>query len=230
MIKARNLSIGYDAPLLEHVDFEIHEGECIMLCGANGSGKSTLLKTIAGMSKPLGGDLTVAGESVMVPTHIPKVKGFTLRDFIKMSCFSFSDWTGRLGKEAERNMNEAIGLMGIGALTSKDISTLSDGEFQKGCIATALVRKANVIMLDEPTAFLDVENRIMVLETIRNISSGSGTTVIFSSHDLHEGVKFCDKALSIGFDGKVRISSNEMADKIETVKSGFRNKNIIFED
>jgi iron complex transport system ATP-binding protein len=230
MITAQDLSIGYDTPLLEHIDFDVEQGECIMLCGANGSGKSTILKTIAGVCKPIKGNIFVQGEMAMVPTRIPKVKGFTLKDFVKMSCFAFSDWSGRIGPEFEKRMDNVLSTLNIDMLADKDISSLSDGEFQKGCIATALVRKANVIILDEPTAFLDIENRVTILETLHKIASDTGSAVIFSTHDLHEGIRSCDKVLSIGFDGKVRMSSEEMFDKIETVKKGFKNKSIIFED
>jgi iron complex transport system ATP-binding protein len=230
MISAQDLSIGYGKALLEHIDFDVEQGECIMLCGANGSGKSTLLKTIAGICKPIKGNISVLGDVAMVPTRIPKVKGFTLKDFVRMSCFSFSDWSGRIGPTFEKRINDVLSILKIDFLANKDIATLSDGEFQKGCIATALVRQPKVIILDEPTAFLDIENRVSILETLHEIASNAGSDVIFSTHDLHEGIRSCDRVLSIGWDGKVRMSSKEMLDKIETVKKGFKNKNIIFED
>ena len=77
------------------------------------------------------------------------------------------------------------------------ITKFSDGEFQKACIATALTKKANVIMLDEPTAFLDVENRIMVLQTLQRLAHETGSTVIFSTHDIHDGVIYSDTVLAL---------------------------------
>ena len=97
--------------------------------------------------------------------------------------------------ETGRRMEEAMEVLGIKELRNRDISTLSDGEFQKACIAAALTRKANVLMLDEPTAFLDVENRVMVLLTLQRLAHETGTTVIFSTHDIHDGALYSDAVL-----------------------------------
>ncbi len=134
----------------------------------------------------------------MVPTHIPKVKGFSVREFIRTSLFSASGIFRKPDSGAETAMEDAIRTLGLGSLADKDISLISDGEFQKACIATALTRKANVILLDEPTAFLDVDNRIMVLRTLQELAHGTGATVIFSTHDIYDGARFSDATLSLG--------------------------------
>ena len=87
--------------------------------------------------------------------------------------------------------------MDLSGLADKDISRISDGEFQKACIAAALTRKANVIMLDEPTAFLDFENRVMVLETLQRLSHEKGITILFSTHDIHDGTLYSDSILAL---------------------------------
>ena len=88
-------------------------------------------------------------------------------------------------------------MMELETLASKDLSRISDGEFQKACIAAALTRKANVLMLDEPTAFLDVENRVMVLKTLQRLAHETGTTIIFSTHDVHDGALYSDSVLAL---------------------------------
>ena len=88
-------------------------------------------------------------------------------------------------------------MMELEPLVSKDLSRISDGEFQKACIAAALIRKANVLMLDEPTAFLDVENRVMVLKTLQRLAHETGTTIIFSTHDIHDGALYSDSVLAL---------------------------------
>lgn len=95
-------------------------------------------------------------------------------------------------------MEDAIRTLGLDSLADKDISFISDGEFQKACIATALTRKANVLLLDEPTAFLDVDNRVMVLRTLQNLAHTTGITVIFSTHDIYDGARFSDATLRLG--------------------------------
>ncbi len=199
MLKASELIIGHrSVKVCGPLTFEYHDGQSVMLCGPNGSGKSTLMKTIAGLLPPLSGGFSARGSVVMVPTHIPKVKGFSVREFIRTSLFSAARMFRKLDTEAEAAMEEALRTLGLEALADKDISLISDGEFQKACIATALTRKANVLLLDEPTAFLDVDNRVMVLRTLQNLAHDTGLTVIFSTHDIYDGARFSDATLSLG--------------------------------
>jgi ABC-type cobalamin/Fe3+-siderophores transport system ATPase subunit len=102
-------------------------------------------------------------------------------------------------------------MLGIEALKERDISTLSDGEFQKACLATGLTRKAEVLLLDEPTAHLDVENRIDVLRTLREVARKTGTAVLFSSHDLHDALQVADRVFALTRDG--RFLASETFDK-----------------
>lgn len=200
VLEIRDLSIGHnESPLYNNITFNIHEGDCILLCGANGSGKTTLLKSLAGLRKDM--------EIVMIPTRIPKVKGFTLREFIYLSC------NRRPHADPERGMS----LLSITALADRDISTLSDGEFQKGTIAAALARRADVILLDEPTAFLDAENRRIVLKTLRQICDETSVAVIFSSHDLHESISVCNKVLALGADGIFRCSEKDLEATVSSI-------------
>ena len=165
--------------------------------GPNGSGKSTLLKTLAGLIPPISGKFSASGRVVMVPTHIPKVKGFTVKEFILTGMLQSSGMFGRLRQSAEKAADEAIDALGLGSLESQDLSRISDGEFQKACMATALTNEASVLLLDEPTAFLDVDNRIMVLSTLRSLARESGTTVMFSTHDISDGAKYSDAEISL---------------------------------
>ena len=107
-----------------------------------------------------------------------------------------------MSKETEQRMEEALEVLGIKELRKRDISTLSDGEFQKACLATGLTRKAEVLLLDEPTAHLDVENRIDVLRTLREVARKTGTAILFSSHDLHDALQVVDRIFALTRDGR----------------------------
>ena len=207
------ISVGHARKVLyKDVSFDIHEGDCIMLCGANGSGKTTLLKAIAEMKG-------TPCRLTMIPSRIPKVKGFSAKEFVKVSCFRQTDMTGRLSRHDEEGLEQALDRLGISHLRDRDISTLSDGEFQKVCIAAALVQQAGVILLDEPTAFLDAENKVSVLQALREICAcENGPAIIFSTHDLHEGLKACNRVIALGADGVFRIG--EASDTL--VRSIFR--------
>lgn len=218
LIHIDGMTIGHGKKVLyENVSFDINEGDCVMLCGANGSGKTTLLKAIAGLQHP-------GCRVTMIPSRIPKVKGFSVKEFVKVSCFKQTDMTGKLSKSDETVLGRALERLGIDHLKDRDISTLSDGEFQKACIAASVVQHAGVILLDEPTAFLDAENKISVLQTLGSICrTEDSPAVIFSTHDLHEGMKVCNRVIALGADCVFRITGMDKAE--EAVQGIFRKGN-----
>lgn len=214
LLTTDGLAVGHDKILVADITLGVGPGECILLCGANGCGKSTLLRTFAGVIPPLSGQLRTAG-TVLIPTRIPKIPGFTLSEFIRVSFYRGSAWNGRLGKRAGEAMATALQMLDIADLSGRDIATLSDGEFQRGCIAAALVRlltadgAAGLILLDEPTAFLDVEGRMQVLRVLRDIVRQTGASVLFSSHDLAEARTVATRLLGITPDGRLRDARPE---------------------
>jgi iron complex transport system ATP-binding protein len=155
------------------------------------------MKTLAGQIPPLSGSFRSGGPVVMVPTRIPKVKGFSVREFILTGLGQGYGPFRKPGPEVLAAEEHAVRLLGLHDIESKDLGRISDGEFQKACTAIALVRRANVILLDEPTAFLDVENRKMVLSVLRDISRSTGATVLFSTHDIHDGALYSDGNLEL---------------------------------
>lgn len=200
--QVKGMTIGYKGrTLYSGISFEISEGDCILLCGANGSGKTTLLKALAESHAEVG--------TAMIPTRIPKVKGFTLIEFINLTCCN-SD---------KADPDTAMELLSLTSLSDRDISTLSDGEFQKGTIAAAIAKGARIIYLDEPTAFLDAENKKKVLNALSTLCKNTGKAVIFSSHDLHEGLQVCNKVIALGADGQFRISSSDRESTVATIFS-----------
>lgn len=179
------------------LSFSHADGECVMLRGRNGSGKTTLMKTLAGLLPPISGTFETGGKAILVPTRIPKVRGFTVEEFVRTGTLSEYGAFRKLDEYSKKAIDDAMAMMELGDLAAKDISRVSDGEFQKACIAAALTRKANVLMLDEPTAFLDVENRVMVLQNLQRLAHETGATVLFSTHDIHDGTLYSDSVLAL---------------------------------
>ena len=199
LLQVRDLDIGHkEKKLYTSVSFDINEGDCIMLCGANGSGKTTLMKALAASSELI----------CMIPTRIPKVKGFTTEEFIRLGCDG-------------HDVTEAAEILGLCKLLNQDISTLSDGEFQKACISIALAKKASIILLDEPTAFLDAENRRAVLLCLNKLcnTESPAPSVIFSTHDLHEAQAVCNKVIALGADGIFRCTEKDIPEAVDTIFS-----------
>ena len=155
----------------------------------------------------------------IIPTRIPKIKGFTVEEFVRTGCYKESDWAGRLSVEMEKRLTEALELLGLKELKNRDISTLSDGEFQKACIAVGLTRNCSLLMLDEPTAFLDVDGRAMVLEALRKVAEDTGICVIFTSHDLHVSLQFCHRVLAFTPDGRFLESGTD--NRLEVLQEAF---------
>ena len=199
LLQVRDLDIGHkEKKLYTSVNFDINEGDCIMLCGANGSGKTTLMKALAKSTNQI----------CMVPTRIPKVKGFTTEEFIKLGSDSH-DITG------------AAEALGLSKLLNQDISTLSDGEFQKACIAIALAKKASIILLDEPSAFLDAENRRAVMHCFKRLcdTGAPAPSIMFSTHDIHEAQAVCNKVIALGADGIFRCTDTHISEAVDTIFS-----------
>jgi iron complex transport system ATP-binding protein len=217
IISVRDMTIRHSRKVLYgRLDIDINEGDCIMLCGANGSGKTTFLKSLAASSE----------EIAMIPARIIKVKGFTLREFIHLSCFKSGGIGGMISDKEDQAIDNALETFSLSHLASRDISTLSDGEFQKGAIAAALARQSRIILLDEPTAFLDAENRKSVLKAIRGIcDKASGmkerTAVIFSTHDLHDGLEVANRVMALGADGEIHLGSADEGNMEAAVKRIF---------
>ena len=239
MLKVDNKTIGHgDRILVRDISFEMAPGECVLLAGANGTGKTTLLKRLASVSRQIPSSVSdllgmtkdrhserhhpchsersegIYPRTILIPTNIPKVKGFTVESFIHTGCYRESDWKGRISEEVEMKMVEALDVLGIQELKGRDILTLSDGEFKKACLAVGLTRQAEVLLLDEPTAFLDVENRISVLQTLREVARKTGTAILFSSHDLHDALPVVDRVFVLTRDGRFVVSE---ADNKEAV-------------
>ena len=249
MLKVDKMTIGYgNRILVRDISFEMAPGECVLLAGANGTGKTTLLKALAsgGMGpenlrsqsdlRPshkwappsnvprvaqFSGPIPPEDRIILIPTNIPKVKGFTIESFIHTGCFKESDWRGRISEDVATRMEEALEVLGIQELKNRDISTLSDGEFKKACLAVGLTRKAEVLLLDEPTAFLDVENRISVLQTLREVARKTGTAILFSSHDLYDALPVVDRVFVLIKDG--RFVASEADNKEAVLRTAFPN-------
>lgn len=207
-VLVKDLVIGYWAkdPVNRGINLSVADGEMVLLKGPNGSGKTTFLKTLAGLIPPLAGSFYAPG-AVLVPTRIPKIKGFTVTEFID-TCLSFTSKAGNVVSddidhyipEAEvatpdgkkYSVSAVLEKLGLGELEKRDISTLSDGQFQKVCICPAVASGKKLLLLDEPTAFLDADSKVQLMEFLKSLKA----TILLSSHDLAVCEPYCDQTIT----------------------------------
>lgn len=211
MITLKNLVVGYPdgrhTRQLNHAaNEEAHDGMLTCLIGANGAGKSTLLRTIAGFQLPLEGTVVLGGDDVralsprqraermaVVLTDRPDVMCTTVWEMVATGRAPFTGFWGRLSGKDRNIVTRSLRLVGIEWMADRTVASLSDGERQKVMIAKALAQQTPVILLDEPTAFLDYPSRVEVMQLLLNIAHEEHKTVLLSTHDLDLALQTADR-------------------------------------
>ena len=206
-----SLKIGYVSGknkniLLPPLKAMAYSGELIAVIGRNGIGKSTLLRTIAGLQQPLGGEIFYNRENIKnysrmdlaqkvgyISTEIVKVSNMSVYDLVALGRFPHTNWIGKIDREDHEVIMDAIEKTSMTPFYRKHISELSDGERQKAMIARILAQDAGIMIMDEPTAFLDIAARHEILQLMHTLSDKSSKTIIFSTHDLQMAINRSDK-------------------------------------
>lgn len=223
MLELQLLTIGYaHKPLVSDVSQSLAAGQMVCLLGANGAGKSTLLRTIAGFVPPLSGRVLLQGRDILSlsPSERSKVVSVVLTEHVSapyakvaevvgMGRIPYTDFFGTLGKEDRTIVSKAMETVGITGLAQRTIDTLSDGERQKAMLAKALAQQTPVILLDEPTAFLDFHARIHTLRLMRQLARQTHRTILLSTHDVEMAIQLSD-ALWIVQDGKIQAGTTDV--------------------
>lgn len=195
-INADHLCVGYGKrPVVEGVTLDMQPGELLVLIGTNGSGKSTLLKTLAGLIKPVHGDLHLLGEHAgQLPkrvAYLPQhpVSSHTLplcvRDMVSMGRYAHLGLTKRATSSDRSIVEESMARTGIATQATRPIRDLSSGQQQRTHLAQVLARQAEVLLLDEPTAGLDINGRKLVAELVA-AERARGVTVVMATHELSD--------------------------------------------
>jgi iron complex transport system ATP-binding protein len=211
ILSLRSLMIGYAAGRNRHILLHpltacAQRGEMIAVIGKNGIGKSTLLRTLAGLQPSLGGDIFYSGENIRdysrkdlaqtigyISTEIVKVSNMRVYDLVALGRFPYTNWFGRIDNNNHEVISDAIEKTGMSSLSGRFISELSDGERQKAMIARILAQDTGIMVMDEPTAFLDIGSKFEILHLMHLLSQKNGKTIIFSTHDLNVAMSQADK-------------------------------------
>lgn len=231
--KTEKLSVGYHGiPLIEEIEFGIHKGEILTLIGPNGAGKSTILKSIVRQLEPLGGAVymekrDLAGFSrqqlsqsmSVVLTDKIRTELMTCEDVIETGRYPYTGRFGVLSREDHRAVEEAMELVCVTELRDQDFSQISDGQRQRVMLAKGLCQEPDIIVLDEPTSYLDVKYKLEFLSILQELRKQKNITVIMSLHELDLAERVSDKILCINGKYVERFGTPE-----EIFKEGYISK------
>ena len=226
-----SLSIGYrlrggDKVVAAGINASLHAGELTCLIGANGAGKSTLLKTLAAFLPKLGGSIYIKDKEVadytnrelsqlvgVVLTSRPEAENMTAEEVVGLGRTPYTGFWGTLGADDRRIVTESMEQVGVAHLAARTVTTLSDGERQKVMLAKALAQQTPIIILDEPTAFLDYPSKVDTLLLLTRLSHETGKTVFMSTHDLELALQTADRLWLMPGNGHVITGTpRELAD------------------
>lgn len=216
-IYLKDISIGYSAPLVSDIDAELSSGDFICLIGRNGTGKSTLLKTISSLTKPLQGEIQYSEQSTksnvaLVLTQVPDLPNTTVFELVSYGRIPYLNIFSKLREEDIIAVNQAIETVGINRLRDRKFNQLSDGEKQKAMIARAIAQGSEVILLDEPSAFLDYPSKHELMVLLKRLAHECGKAILLSSHDLDLVKTHADKVWEISEKRMITINdASEMS-------------------
>ncbi|SMO43179.1 ABC transporter ATP-binding protein [Fodinibius sediminis] len=229
-ISSRDLAIGFRSAgrrrasltVADHIDINLRRGEVVCLLGPNGSGKSTLIRTLAGLHAPLDGNIYLSGEHITdlsvkeisrrvstVLTDRLTIGNISVYDLVAFGRSPYTGWFGSLSPEDEERVAWAIESAGIAHLRERDVLHLSDGERQKVMIARSLAQDTSAILLDEPTAHLDLPNRVATIRLLRALAHETGKAVLLSTHELDLALKAADTLWLLNQKGRITAGTPE---------------------
>lgn len=226
MIAFKQLEIGYHQPLAQVTIEMLEKGKVYALIGSNGSGKSTFLKTLCGQIKPFSGNIVIDNQFIaslskeqlskkiaFVPSRFPEIEFTTVKDFVLLGRTPYLNNRGIVTKQDLEYVDGILTRLNIQHLATKYTNELSDGERQMCAVARALAQQTPIILLDEPSSFLDYKNKRRLIELLLQIAQEMNLLILFSSHDVETIVQFDIQLLGLSSapSKKIVTIDNKMA-------------------
>lgn len=242
MIELKDFSIGYGKrTLLESVNANIEDGKLTALIGRNGSGKSTFLRAIAGLNTHYSGTILLNGNPLnnLTPEHLAKNLAFVstertripnlrCNDVVEIGRAPYTNWIGKLQKGDMEIVERSLRSVGMQEFADKTMDKMSDGECQRVMIARALAQSTPIIVLDEPTSFLDLPNRYELCSLLADLAHKEGKCILFSTHELDIAMSLCDSIALIDTPHLHCRTAEEMRVS-GLIDRLFQNNNMIFD-
>lgn len=224
MIELHDLSIGYgDRTLLSEVEATIEKGKLTALIGRNGTGKSTLLRAIAGLNRRYSGRILLDGRPAadtrtaemartlaFVTTERTRIANLKCEDVVAIGRAPYTNWIGRMQKADTEIVMRSLASVGMEDYAERTMDRMSDGECQRIMIARALAQSTPIILLDEPTSFLDMPNRYELCSLLARLAHNEGKCILFSTHELDIALSLSDRIALIDTPGLHCMPTEEM--------------------
>ncbi|MBI5669586.1 MAG: ABC transporter ATP-binding protein [Chloroflexi bacterium] len=248
VLSTQYLTIGYRHPrrpprvVVENINVSLKPGELVCLIGPNGAGKSTLMRTLAGMQPPLSGSISIMGDdlAVLTPRDLAQRLSIVLTErvdvgilpayaLVALGRYPYTDWTGALTSDDEAIVQWAIEAVGASDLAARSVDELSDGERQKILIARALAQQPDVVLLDEPTAFLDLPRRAEMMQLLRRLARDTYRAILLSTHDLDLALRSADQIWLLPKGGPLQAGAPEDLVLSGAFEAAFRSEGVTFD-
>ncbi len=246
LLSARNLRTGYRSGGRKIVvadalpELLLQPGHLVCLLGPNGSGKSTLLRTLAGLQPPLGGTIHIEGvdrwtaaavarKISLVLTDRVRGNNLTVGSLVALGRYPWSGWLGGLDTADLTRIDWAIHATGIGSLRDQKLHTLSDGQGQKVMLARALAQDTPILMLDEPTAHLDLPSRIRLMRLLHQLARETSKAILVSTHELDLALQIADEVWLLHSGGQLRSGAPEDLVLNGTFEAAFAEEEVVFD-
>lgn len=232
MLRIEHCKIGHGYPLYEISELELNPGEFVALIGANGSGKSTLMDALIQGSFTNGkvqfeeknwNELKLFERAriiTLIDNHFLGFDYLKVNEYLELGRHTYTDFTGRLTPEDKQIVMDYAETLHLENLLNQSTATLSDGERQRAGIAKALIQETPIVLLDEPTAFLDYPTKKEVMSLLAKIAVENNRLIVIASHDIDFCLEFCSRILIIEKDSRL-LSSYTAIDREELVKRAF---------
>lgn len=211
ILQTKNLKLGYgDTIIIDEMDLKIPIGEITVFVGANGCGKSTLLRSLARLLKPKSGEILLGKDSVedlstkevakrlaILPQGPIAPDGLTVLQLVKQGRYPHQSWLRQWSREDEKVVNEVLEATKLKHLADRNVNSLSGGQRQRAWIAMSLAQKTDIILLDEPTTYLDLAHQIEVLDLLFELNEKENRTVVMVLHDLNLACRYAHNIVAI---------------------------------